>query len=197
MGKGTKTSSPNETNEIIEELTPVELLDTVQVKQTLDTTLQETLEALPHGQDLTLDNLKMALMTVACIFACAAQFAPIPFPEQRWTLGACVGCYFACSGLLSAVAMFIEKDYVFASKPIASKSGEYTFRVQATLPRFCSTYTVTLEADFSGTVKSTEKHEWSIGEFFTEEGFFDEDGFAERIETTANKFNARQTSKSD
>eukprot|EP00980_Cylindrotheca_fusiformis_P000360 scaffold91_cov127-Cylindrotheca_fusiformis.AAC.20 len=68
------------------ELLQVDLGDMVKLKQILDEAVAATLlEKLE--EDYRLDNAKLTIMIVACLFAVVAQFAPVPFPDSRPLLG--------------------------------------------------------------------------------------------------------------
>jgi ribosomal protein L12E/L44/L45/RPP1/RPP2 len=56
-------------------------------------------------------------MTCACIFACIAQFAPLPFPTYRYVLGACGALYFVLSGVLQCVSFLVDQDAILITKP--------------------------------------------------------------------------------
>mmetsp|Transcript_7494 Transcript_7494/g.13554 ORF Transcript_7494/g.13554 Transcript_7494/m.13554 type:complete len:172 (-) Transcript_7494:49-564(-) len=148
---------------------PVEIGDTVQVKQCLDESLITTLDAT-YPRSIRLDTIKVSLMIAACLFALIAQFTPEPFPESRLTLGICVSLYFVCSGLLQAVTTFVEKDTVFTAQ-------DKSFEVRTDLKRF--------ESDYSFKVVVNEKvvfsENWSIGLFFTEDGYFWNEGFEAKV----------------
>lgn len=42
-----------------------------------------------YEEDHTLNNAKLAVMALACVFATVAQFWPQPFPESRSILAVC------------------------------------------------------------------------------------------------------------
>lgn len=86
-------SEPEEEEDEDEEEEEMELLqvdvgDMIKVKQILDETVAATvLEQI--DEDYQFDNFKLLLMTIACIFAVIAQFAPLPFPDSRIIIGLC------------------------------------------------------------------------------------------------------------
>ena len=62
---------------------------------------RQALDAGPDVEtDLSYENLKLVLMTVACAFGLVAHFAPVPFPDSRYLLAFCVAAYFAISAVL-------------------------------------------------------------------------------------------------
>ena len=111
MGKAKSQSvSAVDTEQSVELLTPIELGDTLQVRQELDETICSTLcDDMNLTQDDSLENFKMLMMVIACAFAMTAQFSPIPFPDSRMLLGFCCASYFICSGILQFVTTFIQK----------------------------------------------------------------------------------------
>jgi hypothetical protein len=60
------------------------------VKQILDDSAVDGLEEAGFLADYFLSNIKLLLMIIACIFGCFGQFAKIPFPGDRVTLGSFV-----------------------------------------------------------------------------------------------------------
>ncbi|GMI41040.1 hypothetical protein TrCOL_g10593 [Triparma columacea] len=188
----TKSNDQNLSKSVLT-LTPVELGDTVQVRQALDEALRETLcnESLVGlYEDVTLENIKMLTMIVACIFAMTAQFAPIEFPKSRVLLGVCCGAYFVCSGFLQFVVTFIEQDLMYTSAPFKKGEKEWVLKAHSKLGRFDSNYKVTLELVDPATseTKHTTAKTWCIGRFFTKEGYLDEEGAAEKFENFAKSF---------
>ncbi len=80
----------------------LDVYDGARVKRELDDWVADFMLEPPYklAEDMRLSNVKIALMVLACGFACVAQFAPIPFPAQRWFLGLFVLAYFLLSGAL-------------------------------------------------------------------------------------------------
>jgi signal peptidase complex subunit 2 len=135
------------------------------------------------------DNVKLVLMTLACIFALIAQFAPLPFPDSRVWVGLFCALYFVISGILQYMITFIDKDCIFVTKPLNLPKDkvlknpnliQYGLRFRSSLPRFSEFYTVTIE--FEGMEPSPfVQQKWSVGKFFDGEGMFDEYGLAEEV----------------
>jgi len=183
------------------ELLQVDVGDMVKVKQILDETVAATiLEFI--DEDYYLDNIKLVIMTAACLFAMVAQFAPIPFPDSRIVLGLCCCCYFILSGILQLITTFIDQDSILITQPL-SKDGtngsgpeekkrkpsqvknkdlfKHGIRVRSQFPRFSEWYTVILE--FQGLENSPYvEQKWSVGQFFDKEGMFDEVGLQLEVE---------------
>uniref|UniRef100_A0A7S1V020 Signal peptidase complex subunit 2 n=1 Tax=Grammatophora oceanica TaxID=210454 RepID=A0A7S1V020_9STRA len=184
----TKQDDSNDEEEEEElELLQVDVGDVIKLKQILDeTTSAAVLEF--QKEDFRLDNMKLAIMTLACLFACLAQFAPIPFPDSRPVLGICCCIYFVLSGVLQAIVTFLDKDCILITKPTdarAQKSNpnlhQYGIRVRTDLPRFSEYYKVILEFEkMPNTVKVVQT--WSVGNFFDVDGYFDEIGMTEAVQ---------------
>merc|ERR1719469_1791877 len=188
--------------------------DIIKLKQILDETVASTfleenvLEGSADGirgnsiglsEDHIWNNIKLAIMTVACAFAMVAQFAPLPFPESRPVLGACCAAYFVLSGALQLITTFLDKDCILITKvmkndqsteavqkknPLMLKHG---LRIRTCLPRFSEFYTFRIE--FQGLengpfVKKTS----SVGKFFDVEGMFDEYGLENKVEQLYRRF---------
>jgi len=70
----------------------IETGDSIKVKQTFDDAVSFI---LPEGgnvtQNVTGENLKMAIMMISCLVGAATQFYPLEFPDNRLVLG--VGCF--------------------------------------------------------------------------------------------------------
>jgi signal peptidase complex subunit 2 len=137
------------------------------------------------------DNVKLVLMTLACIFALIAQFSPLPFPDSRVWVGLFCALYFVLSGILQYTITFIDKDCIFVTQSVADVSSpemvkknplltQYGLRFRSSLPRFSEFYSIIIE--FQGMEKSPfVKQTWSVGKFFDKDGMFDEYGLAEEV----------------
>lgn len=192
------------------ELLQVDVGDMIKVKQILDETVAATiLEQI--DEDYKFDNFKLLLMTIACIFAMVAQFAPLPFPESRIIIGLCCASYFCLSGVLQLITTFIDQDCILLTEPLPKegkkddedggynqdtgkkivrknpkdiKSKElfqYGVRVRSQFPRFSEWYTVVLEFEKMPDTPRVEQR-WSVGQFFDKEGMFDEIGLQLEVE---------------
>jgi len=190
--------------------------DIIKLKQILDETVASTFleenmlettdsrsgiqgKSIGLSEDHIWNNIKLAIMTVACAFAMVAQFAPLPFPESRPVLGACCAAYFVLSGALQLITTFLDKDCILITKVM--KKGESTdgsmkknshmlthgLRIRTSLPRFSEFYTVRIEfqgLEDSPFVKKTS----SVGKFFDVEGMFDEYGLENEVEQLYRRF---------
>lgn len=169
------------------ELLQVDLGDMVKLKQILDESVAAALLDKFLDEDYRLDNFKLAIMVVACLFAMVAQFAPIPFPESRPVLGICCCCYFVLSGILQLITTFIDQDSILLTKPLSAEKTKnkdlqaHGVRVRSQFPRFSEFYTVILE--FQGREDSPSvEQKWSVGQFFDKDGMFDEVGLQMEVE---------------
>jgi len=181
------------------ELLQVDVGDVIKLKQVLDETVAGTfLDTCKLVEDHRVDNVKLTIMTVACSFAMVAQFAPLPFPESRPILGGCCAAYFVFSGLLQLVTTFLDKDCIMMTKPVDRSESpdnldteKYGLRIRTILPRFSEFYTVIVEFQkkhLKGERRVFVKATWSVGQFFDEEGMFDEYGLMDEIENLNNRF---------
>lgn len=160
------------------ELLQVDLGDMVKMKQVLDEAVFEYIQEELLDEDPRMDNIKLAVMTLACVFALVAQFAPVPFPESRPFLGVCCVSYFLLSGVLQLITTFVDKDTIMLTKPKGADKTKnkdlqsHGVRVRSQFPRFSEYYTLILE--FQGREDSPlVEQKWSVGQFFDKEGYFD------------------------
>ena len=208
-------SEPEEDEDEEEEEEEMELLqvdvgDMIKVKQILDETVAATiLEQI--DEDYKFDNFKLLLMTIACIFAMVAQFAPLPFPDSRIIIGLSCGTYFCLSGVLQLITTFVDQDCILLTEPLPKEgkkdngdggfnqdTGKKIFRknpkdikskelfrngvrVRSQFPRFSEWYTVILEFEKMPKTPRVEQR-WSVGQFFDKEGMFDEIGLQLEVE---------------
>jgi len=192
------------------ELLQVDVGDMIKLKQILDETVAATiLEQI--DEDYQFDNFKLLLMTIACIFAVIAQFAPLPFPDSRLIVGFCCASYFALSGILQLITTLIDQDCILLTKPLPMEgkkdnddgginedTGKKIFRkdpknikskelfqhgvrVRSQFPRFSEWYIVILEFEKLNDTPSVQQR-WSVGQFFDKEGMFDEIGLQLEVE---------------
>uniref|UniRef100_A0A7S0F5H5 Signal peptidase complex subunit 2 n=1 Tax=Craspedostauros australis TaxID=1486917 RepID=A0A7S0F5H5_9STRA len=184
------------------DLLQVELGDMVKLKQVLDETVSVAILDQVE-EDCRFDNFKLCLMTVACIFAVVAQFAPIPFPDSRPILGACCCLYFILSGVLQFITTYIDKDCILLTKAVEKNEKntdmeKHGLRVRSQLPRFSEWYKVILEFEGRQDTPSVEQV-WSIGQFFDSDGMFDEIGLKMEVNSlylrlAAGKYDSKSSS---
>jgi len=218
MSKSDKTTISEE-EEVI--LLQVDVGDVIKLKQILDETvantflIENTLEGhdpraknIGLKEDHKLNNIKLILMFVACVFAMVAQFSPLPFPESRPVLGFCCAVYFMLSGVLQLITTFLDKDCIlitkvmeegFTAKENLKKNpdlGKYGLRVRTIFPKFSEFYTVRIE--FQDLENSPfAKGTWSVGQFFDKEGMFDEYGLQYEVESVFRRFESGKFDSED
>ena len=171
-----------------EEYQHVDTGDSLKVKQVLDEATVKAMVDKGYTEDHAIDNMKIGLMVVACIFASAGQFCPVPFPKCRPILGVCVAGYFFFSGILQLVVKFMERDIVFTSAPKAD--GTKGLRVRTAFPRFQSDFTVIMQRDENDAPEMEEKH--CVGKFFDADGYFWEQGLVDTVQKFADRFEGKK-----
>lgn len=161
--KDAKKEEEDEFEEENEDLIQVELGDFVKVKQILDEAVVKAVYDKDYSENYSLDNIKLWLMVVACLFAMVAQFYPMPFPESRPLLGICCAAYFVASSILQLMVTYIEKDCIMITQPVKGADadalskdtanpienkkragGEVGLRICTNFPRFSYDFTVTV-----------------------------------------------------
>lgn len=176
----------------------VEIGDFVKVKQMLDESTAAAVIASKYPENLRWDNTKLALMVVACLFAMVAQFYPMPFPESRPLLGVCCTSYFIASSVLQLIVTYIEQDTIMLTFPKEDDDGKRIgtddddgLRIRTNFPRFQYDYTITVQKNVKDGPRTTES--FIITDYFTEDGWFDADGFEEDVKKKAiQKFEAKK-----
>mmetsp|Transcript_28191 Transcript_28191/g.81543 ORF Transcript_28191/g.81543 Transcript_28191/m.81543 type:complete len:276 (-) Transcript_28191:2457-3284(-) len=194
------------------ELLQVDVGDVIKLKQVLDETVAASLldpDGPALAEDQRSDNIKLAIMLLACSFAFVAQFAPLPFPESRPVLGFCCTAYFILSGILQLVTTFYDRDSIMATQPVEkakypaknSEVEKYGIRVRTQLPRFSEHYTVILEFQrYGGGTAAPGPYvskTWSVGNFFDVDGFFAEDILMDEVEKAYDTFCQGKFGKSE
>jgi hypothetical protein len=131
-------------------------------------------------EDMTYGNAKLALMATACAAALAAQFWPLPFPDNIPLLGAAVVVYFGISGVLQFMTSFLDGDVVYKGRLVAGGGGGgggggRPLLLHSTLARGEDGYTVV--ADVDGVARAATLTR-SVGAYFTASGELSEDALA-------------------
>jgi len=225
MGKKSTNVAEKEKDEVAEEssdefeeetpdLPTVELGDFVKVKQVLDETVVKAMLELDFTENHYWDNIKLALMVVACLFAMVAQFYPMPFPDSRPLLGVCCAAYFAASSVLQLIVTYIEKNCIMitgaegaggsgggsasadsstSAAPCKNKgAGAHGLRLCTDLPRFSYDFTVAVmenvPADEKAPPPNTSAMTFKIHDYFTEEGLFDEARFMRHVQSVVKDY---------
>lgn len=130
-------------------------------------------EHAPFEEDYRWGNAKLLIMALASAAALVAQFAPVPFPDNRALLGVCVVIYFALSGVLQYIVTFLDKDILYSGKLSGSAAGgsqapgSPVAVLRTKLPRASQNYSVILEFP-RGTEVASLQH--SVGRYFDSTG---------------------------
>ena len=74
----------------LSEIKKINLGDTAGIKGMLDDTVASILDEEGYEQDFTLANWKIGISVVACIIAIISHYYPLPFPDNKLLLIACV-----------------------------------------------------------------------------------------------------------
>ncbi len=120
-----------------------DISDPLAIKATLDDELTKYLtEVKQIDEDHTITDAKILIGVLSIIVALYAQFGSIPFPSGRWTLGALVVLYMVLQTGLTYIQGWVQGDAIFIAKRSGDNSPKLT--VQTLLPRFDTTYTVTV-----------------------------------------------------
>eukprot|EP00628_Pelagophyceae_sp_CCMP2097_P006268 CAMPEP_0184125662 /NCGR_PEP_ID=MMETSP0974-20121125/25150_1 /TAXON_ID=483370 /ORGANISM="non described non described, Strain CCMP2097" /LENGTH=189 /DNA_ID=CAMNT_0026429001 /DNA_START=61 /DNA_END=630 /DNA_ORIENTATION=- len=163
--------------------------DSLKMKQVLDEACVKAVLTKDYDELHFIDNLKISLMVVACLFAVTAQFYPLPFPASRPLLGVCCSGYFIFSGILQLVVKFVEKDAIVVTHPKAgARKG---LRVRSAFPRYQSDYTIIVQLDEPDAPEMEEKH--CVGKFFDADGYFWEQGFIDTVQKLVERFESKKT----
>ena len=180
-----------------DECQQIETGDSIKVKQVLDETVTQTLLWLRYERDYKWENRRLWLMFAACTFAMTAQFYPIPFPESRPLLGVCCVAYFAISGLLQYLVTFYDVNTIMTTVANETYNGELW--IDTEFERFQEFFVFSVyDAPVPGkAVQNKLVEKMSVGRFFTEDGFYDEVGFAREIEQCLLRFQAKAKKEAD
>ncbi|CAB1108716.1 unnamed protein product [Ectocarpus sp. CCAP 1310/34] len=171
----------------------VETGDTVKMKQIMDDAVIKAVLEMGYEEDHTLNNAKLAVMALACVFAVTAQFWPQPFPESRALLAVCCFSYFTCSFGLHLIVTYWEKDLILATKRSSSRSLGKGIFVRTDFPRFDEIYTVSVEERKPGSKPIEEQ--WHVGKYFDYEGNFDEWGMGDAVKNLVTRLEKRARDK--
>lgn len=162
--------------------------DSLKMKQVMDEATVKGVLEKGYDEVHFIDNLKIGLMVVACIFAMCAQFCPIPFPKCRPVLGVCCSGYFVFSGILQLVVKFLEKDTILVTKPRGSSA--HGLRVRTDFPRFQNDFTIIVQYDKPDSAEMKEEH--CVGKFFDADGYFWEQGLMDTVGKLVDKFESKK-----
>lgn len=187
MGSGGSKKAEGEEEEE-EELVHVDTGDSLKVKQVLDETVVKAVLERGYEEVHLIENLKVGLMVVACLFAMTAQFYPLPFPKSRPLLGVCCSGYFICSGILQLTVKFIEREAVVITKP---KNDENVgLRISSSFPRYQANYTLKIRYDTPKSPETEVVH--CVGAFFDVDGYLYEDGVKDAVFDLIDRFESKK-----
>eukprot|EP00904_Undaria_pinnatifida_P006321 jgi/Undpi1/2819/HiC_scaffold_14.g06196.m1 len=167
----------------------VETGDTVKMKQVMDDAVIKAVLEMGYDEDHTLNNAKLSVMALACVFAVTAQFWPQPFPESRPLLAVCCSCYFACSLGLHLIVTYWERDLILSTARGKTGSLRQGMQVRTDFPRFDERYIVSVEERKPG-AKPVEET-WNVGRYFDLEGNFDEWGLGDAAKKLVGRLEKR------
>lgn len=175
-----------------EEPQQIETGDSVKVKQVLDETTVETIIELGYRMNYSWDNIKLLIMVVSCVFAMTAQFYPLPFPDSRLLLGVCCAAYFVLSGVLQFMITFIDKKTIMST---LAQDGTPALQIDTSFERFQEYFTfavIPLDAKGKGDEMNPKatRAKMYVGRYFTEDGFYDQVGFAREIEKVMHMYSS-------
>lgn len=174
-----------EEEETREEPQVIETGDSIKVKQVLDDAALNTfVYTCGVTADYRLDNIKLLVMFVSCLFAMTAQFYPMPFPQSRPLLGVCCFGYAALSAVLQYIVTFIDKDTIMITK--ARNGTPEALRIRASFPKYQEYYTLTIQPKDDPTQATVGK--MYVGKYFTGKGEFDEAGFSLDVQKHLKRF---------
>lgn len=176
----------------------VETGDFVKVKQTLDESVVKAVLMCDFVENHYWDNVKLALMVVACAFAMVAQFYPMPFPESRPLLGICCCAYFLASFVLQLIVTYIEQDCIMITQPKAGVTA-LGLRIRTNFPRFQYDYQLTIQEQnpshkSAGDSTNAVKRTFLVHDYFTEDGWFDDEAFEGDVMKAVRAFASKKSS---
>lgn len=121
----------------------VELGDCQAIKTVLDDSLVQMVSERGYQEDQGVSNVKIVLGLLASSFGLFGQFHEHmgfqKFPDDRHILGACVAGYMVCSGLLSVLAVVVEKNYIASLVgPILRENVFPALKDGEDIPEWCS-----------------------------------------------------------
>lgn len=168
---------------------PVDVLDQLAVKRTVDDCICKIIEIEGYKEDLVLSNVKLVLMSTACAVALFAQLGPLSFPEDKVLLTGCVIFYAVASALLQVIASFIERDYIIRTLP---KEGGISggLLVSTFMDRGEENIKVCLEMRNSSE-PCVEEYSSSVGCYFAQDGELDEQAVQADLYSCLSKLESR------
>ena len=149
-----------------------------------------------YKENYALENIKLGIMVMSCAFAAAGHFVGT-FPDNRIFLGCMCVAYFVGSGVLQFIITFIDKDYIYISKPKEGLGkGGVVLGIRSDMKRFDEHYELKFEKQ-DERVKGPESKRLieasknSIGNYFDYDGYFAKELFLNDVVDQLKRFEKR------
>ena len=149
-----------------------------------------------YEENVEMENVKLGIMVVSCAFAAAGHFVGT-FPDNRIFLGCMCVAYFVGSGVLQFIMTFIDKDYIYISKPKEDLAkGGVVLGIRSDMKRFDEHYELKFEKqdekvkrpESERLIESSKK---SIGNYFDYDGYFAKELFLNDVLNQLKRFEKR------
>eukprot|EP00475_Leptophrys_vorax_P029784 TRINITY_DN4402_c0_g1_i2.p2 TRINITY_DN4402_c0_g1~~TRINITY_DN4402_c0_g1_i2.p2 ORF type:complete len:201 (-),score=16.04 TRINITY_DN4402_c0_g1_i2:12-614(-) len=164
--------------------------DHVMLKRHLDEVATDIIISRGYDEDHRLGNLKMAVCAFACAVACAAQFYPRKFPDNRALLLACIAIYIALNVLLQLIVTFKEKNYFLFTYPQSGMFAQTGLALSSRMDRACDIYHLRIESADPSSASAHRPVELSksITKWYTSDGLLAEDLFLEDVQRLVEQY---------
>jgi len=134
--------------------------------------------------------------------AVSAHFYPVPYPESRLFLAACVGIYFIIQTVLQAMENYLDGDLILITQPKQATVGKQIqvlpgLCLRSSLIRYATDYSLMLHhrnpsQAFKPADRSLEHRKaLQITEFFDTDGVFLHEQFADAVGVFFTEFEAK------
>lgn len=128
-----------------------------------------------------MSNLLLVLGYLGCALAAYSHLNPVPFPENKPILLACVVGYMVLSGTMTLLLSYVQKDTIFKSK---ERHGRKLV-VSTTLEKYDFAYKVRLELVRTGKSLTVDHRICeSIASFFDEDGLLQKDRLCKVLDSS-------------
>lgn len=190
-----------------------QLGDTTTMKRLLDdaviSVLLEKNEGHQYVEDTSMSNLKLVIGFAGVGSSAVSHAYPATFPKNWWVLLACCAWYFAMSGILQLLLSFVELESILIVRGKARADGtkQQNLNVSTYMPRYQEMFTLGITPVPGGalslmsapsfrptvpggnTAPGCLQREWSVAEYFDEDGDFDEEKFMEQVHDFIDDYN--------
>jgi len=196
--------------------------DSGNIKRFLDDAVIKVLlddDDLGYEEDTALSNVKLVVGFGGVGASLLSHVYPATFPKNWWVLLACCAAYFACSGILQLLLSFCELESILLTRgklDAASGKRGAGLNIASHFPRFQEAYTLGVTPLPSGSLglawaakfKPSEgegsppceggfgQREWSVAQFFDDEGFFQEESFENAVRDFLKEYEAAAAAES-